>query len=1077
MRRQLTSFSSRITAYFGALLLAAMGLLFLLWYFGFSPLGLMGASQQRLVEAMRLLEVKADLQRSLIAAGLKARRGDILIVSENKVMARQLDRGEAAVQQDLERVFERLQRAYPDRYQFLVIADPRNQQIVASSVAGDAGRAFYDPALLLRAAQPGAVERIEQVTGPDGAPSVAIVRQIFAQELDGYPMHKLVGIVIGYVNLQQFLAEGLQEELPTTTASGVTQLFDARGQVLAHFPLGLAYSEGFTQSQQVVAGFEGTLLQRNVRDDELVVVYRHLQLSGSQGWTLVHFSSKAAALGGLKGSVNMLMVAGVLLTLLTLLLIRMVARRLTQPLHALTGAARQLGAGELSVRVPANLHESAEIVALTDAFNGMAQHTEEAQQTLESKVLVRTSELANERDRAQGYLDIVGVMLVALDATGRIAMINRKGGELLGLPEKELIGLNWFEHFLPVDERDAVRQAFVHLMSGDATPMEYFENHIVNAHGQRLMLAWNNTLLRDEAGAVVGTLSSAEDITARQQAREALRIAATAFESQEGIFVTDAARVILRVNKAFSGITGYTEAEAVGRNPRLLSSGRHDAAFYAGMWGEIARTGAWQGEIWNRRKCGEVFPEWLTITAVRDDAGLTTHYVASFSDITSRKTAEGEIQSLAFYDPLTGLPNRRLLMDRLAQAMAERDPAALKGALLFVDLDNFKTLNDTLGHANGDLLLQQVAQRLVTCTREGDTVARLGGDEFVVLLDGLSESTAEAATQAEVVAAKIIATLNQSYQLGSYVHRSTPSIGITLFGDGQESIDEPLKRADMAMYQAKAAGRNTSRFFDPLTQALVTARVALEADLHEALTKSEFLLYFQPQVTGDCQLTGVEALVRWLHPVRGLVSPAEFIPLAEESGLILPLGSWVLATACEQLACWASRPDTRHLTIAVNVSVRQFHQADFVDQVLAVLERTGANPQRLKLELTESLLVANVEDIICKMSLLKAKGVSFSLDDFGTGYSSLSYLKRLPLDQLKIDQGFVRDILLDVNDAAIARMVIVLAESLGLAVIAEGVETEAQRDFLAAQGCLAYQGYLFSRPLPLDQLELFMARR
>jgi predicted signal transduction protein with EAL and GGDEF domain len=372
------------------------------------------------------------------------------------------------------------------------------------------------------------------------------------------------------------------------------------------------------------------------------------------------------------------------------------------------------------------------------------------------------------------------------------------------------------------------------------------------------------------------------------------------------------------------------------------------------------------------------------------------------------------------------------------------------------------------------LLLQQVAQRLLRCVRDGDTVARLGGDEFVLMLEGLSESAFDAATQAEAVGEQILGSLNQTYQFINYDYHSTPSIGITLFGEHPETLDEPLKRADLAMYQAKAAGRNTLRFFDPQMQAVVSSRAALESGLREALVKQQFSLYYQPQVTYAGQITGAEALVRWQHPERGLVSPAEFIPLAEDTGLILPLGQWVLETACRQLACWAAQPGLAHLTLAVNVSARQFHRSDFVAQVLAVLAHTGAKPQRLKLELTESLLVSNVEDVIAKMNALKTHGVGFSLDDFGTGYSSLSYLKRLPLDQLKIDQSFVRDILEDSNDAAIANMVIVLAATLGLSVIAEGVETEAQRDFLARQGCHAYQGYLFSRPLPLPGFEAFV---
>ncbi len=444
--------------------------------------------------------------------------------------------------------------------------------------------------------------------------------------------------------------------------------------------------------------------------------------------------------------------------------------------------------------------------------------------------------------------------------------------------------------------------------------------------------------------------------------------------------------------------------------------------------------------------------------------------LAYTTDITARKAAEKQIQRLAFFDPLTHLPNRRLLMDRLEQAMAACARHQRLGALLFIDLDNFKTLNDSYGHDKGDLLLKQVGARLVEGVRDGDTVARLGGDEFVVMLEDLSGDAMEAATQAEGVGRKIFSALNESYDIRPLSFHSTPSIGITLFGAQQENIEEPIKRADLAMYQAKSAGRNTIRFYDPRMQAMVATRAALERDLRLALQLDQFVLHYQPQVRKG-RVTGVEVLLRWQHPERGLVPPGLFIALAEETGLIVPLGEQVLALACRQLAAWTGRPGMDHLTVSVNVSPRQFQQDNFVPQVLEMLARIGARPQGLKFEITESLLIANVDEVIGKMTALKAHGVGFSLDDFGTGYSSLSYLKRLPLDQLKIDQGFVRDILVDPNDAAIARMVIVLAESLGLEVMAEGVETLAQQQALQAQGCHAYQGYLYSRPLPLEDFE------
>jgi diguanylate cyclase (GGDEF)-like protein/PAS domain S-box-containing protein len=443
------------------------------------------------------------------------------------------------------------------------------------------------------------------------------------------------------------------------------------------------------------------------------------------------------------------------------------------------------------------------------------------------------------------------------------------------------------------------------------------------------------------------------------------------------------------------------------------------------------------------------------------------------TDITLRKMAEDEIRQLAFFDPLTNLPNRRLLLDRIEQALVASVRHRRQGALLYIDLDHFKTLNDTLGHDMGDLLLQQVAARLVACVREGDTVARMGGDEFVVLLMALDANPLDAAKQAELVGDKILATFSRVFDLAGYQHHCTASIGVNLFADRQASIEDLLKRADLSMYQAKTWGRNTLRFFNPEMQIAISSRIALEADLSTAVLKDQLRLYYQAQITDENHLSGAEVLLRWQHPQRGLVMPGEFIGLAEETGLILEIGLWVLQNSCAQLALWANDPEMAQLTIAVNVSARQFHQRDFVDQVLAVLADSGANPRRLKLELTESMLITNIDEIIAKMTQLKARGVCFSLDDFGTGYASLSHLKRLPFDQLKIDQSFVRDILNDANDAAIAKMIVALAATLGLGVIAEGVETDAQRDALCGEGCRAYQGYLFSRPLPLPDFEQF----
>lgn len=434
------------------------------------------------------------------------------------------------------------------------------------------------------------------------------------------------------------------------------------------------------------------------------------------------------------------------------------------------------------------------------------------------------------------------------------------------------------------------------------------------------------------------------------------------------------------------------------------------------------------------------------------------------------KVAHDEIRTLAFYDPLTSLPNRRLLLNRLQQTLASSTRNPRKRALLFIDLDNFKTLNDTLGHQVGDLLLQEVARRLTLCIRESDSVARLGGDEFVVLLEDLSEIPTMAASQAKIVGGKILAAIAQPYELAGHECHSTSSMGITVFGGQRDASNEVLQQADIAMYQAKAEGRNTMHFFAPALQTAVTARAEMEQDLRQAIQENQFLLYYQPQVDRG-RLIGVEALVRWNHPKRGILAPGTFIPQAEDSGLILPLGNWVLETACKQIALWADRAETADITVSVNISAGQLRQPDFVETVLGTLNATGANPHNLELELTESMLVENIEDIIAKMTVLNARGLRFSLDDFGTGYSSLSYLKRLPLDKLKIDRSFVLDMLDDSSGGAIAQAIISLSRTMGLSVIAEGVETEEQRAFLASLGCHSYQGYLFSRPLPIFEFE------
>lgn len=566
------------------------------------------------------------------------------------------------------------------------------------------------------------------------------------------------------------------------------------------------------------------------------------------------------------------------------------------------------------------------------------------------------------------------------------------------------------------------------------------------------------------------------DISRRRMAEADLRIAATAFESQEGILVTDAQSRVLRVNSAFTRITGYPADEICGKTPAVLSSGRHDKAFYQELWRSLLETGSWEGEIWNRRKNAEVYPQYLAIAAVKDAQGAVTHYVGTFNDITVSKAAAEEIENLAFYDPLTMLPNRRLLLDRLRQALTYCERNNRSGAVLFIDLDNFKLLNDTMGHDYGDLLLQQVAERLLACVRKRDTVARIGGDEFVVVLEELSDAPIEAAAQAEVIGAKILSSLASPYDLNGRGHRNTPSIGVAMFDGTDHDMEDVLKQADIAMYQAKGAGRNSIRFFDPVMQTGLNARVEMERALREALEHDQFRLFYQVQKDDQERVLGAEVLLRWSHPVDGLIGPATFVPLAEDTGLILPIGHWVLEAACAQLRRWSLHESTRALTLAVNVSAKQFRQADFVEQVKQLIVRHEITPHLLKLELTESMLVHDVGGVIQKMNALKAVGVQFSLDDFGTGYSSLQYLRQLPLNQLKIDQSFVHAMVHEANGHAIVNAIIDMARNLGLNVIAEGVETQEQRRMLLEHGCRHYQGYLLGKPMPLEHFEALMVR-
>ena len=658
--------------------------------------------------------------------------------------------------------------------------------------------------------------------------------------------------------------------------------------------------------------------------------------------------------------------------------------------------------------------------------------------------------------------------IVIADAQSYYLDANTSICRMLGYTRQELIGLHAADIVVPT-EVPHIDTA----LSEIQTRADY--------HREWLFRRKDGTVFPAEVIATTmpdGTLMGMiRDVTERKQAEDALRESAEHMQTildnmVDGVLTINQRGLVESFNLAASTIFGCTPEEIVGRNASVLIEDpdqhyeedylRHRFSTDGAGITSISR------EVHGRHRDGSLFPIHLSLSKI-SRKGQTT-LIGIVRDITQQRHDEDEIRRLAFYDPLTGLPNRRLLMDRLKQAMVTSARTEKHGALMFLDLDHFKLLNDTQGHDIGDLLLQQVAQRLQTCVRDGDSFARLGGDEFVVLLEALSPHSHEAATQAEGVANKLLDAFVAPFHLQGHDHTCTTSIGIVVFRGDEEAKDDLLKKADLAMYQGKSAGRNTARFFDPAMQAAVAAHDAMEKDVRRGLAQQEFVLHYQIQVNGQGQTIGAEALVRWMHAEKGLVTPIHFIALAEQTGLILPLGQWVLEQACAQLVAWSGQPTTAHWTLAVNVSASQFAQAGFVANVSRALHESGANPRLLKLELTESILVHDVEDVIVKITAIKALGVGFSLDDFGTGYSSLTYLKRLPLDQLKIDQSFVRDVLTDPSDAVIARTIVALGHSLGLTVIAEGVETEGQREMLASMGCDAFQGYYFGRPSPAEAL-------
>jgi diguanylate cyclase (GGDEF)-like protein/PAS domain S-box-containing protein len=692
---------------------------------------------------------------------------------------------------------------------------------------------------------------------------------------------------------------------------------------------------------------------------------------------------------------------------------------------------------------------------------------------LEHQVAQRTREIEEARQELQATLNAVPDVLFDLDADGMLHAVHTHHRTQTLYAPQHIQGRN-IADFLPLDALQTIRASMADAArDGRSSGRQYPIDTPQGRQWFELSMAAKAAPAADGTSATPARfIALARNITARKQAELQYHLAAQFFAgSSEGFVITDAEQRIIQINPAFTAITGYPEEAVIGQKPSILSSGRHDRTFYEAMWRSIRQTGHWEGEIWNRRRNGEEYPEWLSISRIQDGSGQTTHYVAIFSDISRRLEQEARIRDLAYYDNLTGLANRTLLRDRVQHdlSMARRHDQPL--SLLFIDLDHFKHVNDSLGHQVGDQLLVEVARRIRSLVREQDTVARLGGDEFVAVLP---ETGAEGAAHAATV---LLKTLGQPYDLGTQELTVTPSIGIALYPNDGSDFETLYRCADTAMYRAKQEGRNRHAFFTQEMQALAMRRLQLENALRRAIERGEMCLHYQPQISlCNGSLIGVEALLRWNHPTLGAISPAEFIPVAEHTGQIVTIGEWVLRQACVQLQQWrqAGLPS---MVVAVNLSAAQFRQPDLVQRVAQALADSGLPAEWLELELTESTAMHDPQAAIATVDALRALGVHLSLDDFGTGYSSLNHLKRFQIGKLKIDQSFVRGLPDDAEDAGIVETIIQMARSLGLKTVAEGVETEAQRAFLQQRGCDQMQGYLLARPLPAKDFESWWRAR